>query len=384
MTSGTPTMCATWLLLGKGVYDAVLLQSSRQRGVEPIQLPYDVSLQARQDQKLSQLNEFIDKQKVHFEKIPAQSQKMKEVVRLAQLIAPRNIPVIIQGATGTGKEVLAEAIHSASPRASKPFIPVNCGAIPDSLIDAELFGHKKGAFTGATADRKGYFEAADGGTLFLDELGELPLSAQVKLLRVLQQSEVVRLGESEAMKVNVRIIAATHRDLLQMVADGTFREDLFYRLAVGLIQLPSLIERPEDIVALTKILISTINQELTKDTSLFVEKQLHPQALRYIQAQGWPGNIRELINTLLRACVWNPESTVLTEANLKAAMIKRRSPEPLFRVDLSQDFDLPALIKDVQRQYINAALERTGNNKAAAARLLNIGSSVTLDNWLKS
>jgi transcriptional regulator with PAS, ATPase and Fis domain len=384
MTSGTPTMCATWLLLGRGLYDAVLLQSSRERGVEYIQLPYDVSLQAKQDQKIIQLSEHLGKQGIYFKGIPAQSPKMREAIHLAQLIAPRNIPVIIQGATGTGKEVLAQAIHEASPRAEMPFIPVNCGAIPDSLIDAELFGHKRGAFTGADFERKGHFEAAEGGTLFLDELGELPLSAQVKLLRVLQQSEVVRLGESKPRKINVRIIAATHRDLLQMISDGTFREDLFYRLAVGLIHLPSLNERQEDMVALTKILLESINQELTKDGALFVAKELHPQALRYIQHQIWSGNIRELSNTLLRAAVWNPEVPVLTEENLKAAMIERRSNEPLFRVDIGRGLDLPEFIKKVKHAYIKAALEHTNTNKAAAARLLNLSSSQNLDNWLKT
>ena len=384
MTSGTPTMSATWVHLGRGLYDAVLLQSSRERGVEYIQLPYDVSLQAKQDKKIIQLSEHLGKQGMHFKGISARSSKMREAVHLAQLIAPRNIPVIIQGATGTGKEVLAQAIHAASPRASMPFIPVNCGAIPDSLIDAELFGHKKGAFTGADFERKGHFEAAEGGTLFLDELGELPLSAQVKLLRVLQQSEVVRLGESKPTKINVRIIAATHRDLLQMISDGTFREDLFYRLAVGLIHLPSLNERQEDMLDLIKILLDRINEELTKDTTFFVEKELHPQALRYIQNQVWSGNIRELINTLLRAAVWNPEARVLTEANLKAAMIERRSSEPLFRVEVSQGLDLPELIKQVKHEYIKAALEHTNDNKAAAARLLNLNSSQNLDSWLKS
>ena len=210
MTSGTPAMSATWLLLGTGVYDAILMQSSKERGVERIELPYHISLKEKYDRKLIRLHSQILQTDPHFELIPAKSEAMKLAVSLAQLVAPCNVPL---------KEVLANAIHKASTRSSKPLIAVNCGAIPESLIDAELFGHTSGAFTGADRERKGYFEAANGGTLFLDELGELSLSAQVKLLRVLQQNEIVRVGSTKPIPIDVRVIAATHRDLLKMIED---------------------------------------------------------------------------------------------------------------------------------------------------------------------
>ena len=369
LTSGTPTMCATWLLLGTGVYDAILLQSSEKRGVEYVCLPYNISLQAKQDQKIIQLNTQIAESSRYFKHIPAQSEKMREAVELAQLIAPRNVPVIIQGATGTGKEIIAKAIHQASLRQSKPFVAINCGAIPESLIDTELFGHKKGAFTGAGIDRVGHFEEANGGTLFLDELGELPLSAQVKLLRVLQQKEIMLVGESKSRKIDVRIIAATHRDLLQMVDDGLFREDLFYRLAVGIIHLPSLRERKADILPLTELLLQDINHEF-KDDQHFVIKRLSVSAKSFVQKQVWLGNVRELGNTLLRAAVWNPNTEELTDKQLQAAMIQRQQQAEPVCAPLTEPIDVRQKIHEIKRAYIQAALEQANDNKIAAARLL--------------
>ena len=381
ITSGTSAMSATWLLLGTSIFKAHLIQSSKERGVEFITLPYDISLKEKQDKKIQSLSEKHTYSE-EFENIPATSKKMQKVIKLADMIAPRNIPVIIQGETGTGKEVLAKAIHNASPRKNKPFIAVNCGAISESLIDSELFGHKQGAFTGATEDRKGHFEAAHTGTLFLDELGELPLNAQVKLLRVLQQKEVVRLGESKPRKIDVRIIAATHRNLHTMVQQGTFREDLFYRLAIGLIYLPSLKERDNDIIYLAKNLTHNINNELADST--FITKTLSDSALLYIQRQMWSGNIRELYNTLVRAAIWNSGTKVLDEEHIIEAMFEQKYPTNMNNLLHTLPINLPEKINDIKKQYIEMALEQTKYNKAQAAKLVGLSNSQTLDNWLKT
>lgn len=382
ITSGTSAMSATWLLLGTSIFKAHLIQSSKERGVEFISLPYDISLREKQDKKIQRLSE-RNSYSEDFDDIPATSEKMQKVIKLADLIAPRNIPVIIQGETGTGKEVLAKAIHNASPRKNKPFIAVNCGAISEALIDSELFGHKQGAFTGANEDRKGHFESAHGGTLFLDELGELPLNAQVKLLRVLQQKEVVRLGESKPRKIDVRIIAATHRDLHDMVQKGAFREDLFYRLAIGLIYLPSLKERDKDIIYLANKLITNINHELSDST--FVPKTLSNSALQYIQQQTWSGNVRELNNTLLRAAIWNAALHTLEQEHIIEVMFKPKDI-PINTYDFIPilPVNLPEKIIEIKRQYIEMALEKTKYNKLQAAKLVGLQNSQTLDNWLKN
>ncbi len=386
MTSGTPAMSATWLLLGTGVYDAILIQSSKERGVELIDLPYHISLKEKHDRKLIRLHSQTLQIDPHFEIIPAKSEAMKLAVSLAQLIAPCNVPLIIQGETGTGKEVLANAIHKASTRSSKPLIVVNCGAIPESLIDAELFGHTSGAFTGADKERKGYFEAAHGGTLFLDELGELSQSAQVKLLRVLQQNEIVRVGSTKPISIDVRVIAATHRDLLKMIDDGLFREDLFYRLAIGLIHLPKLNECKEDILPLAEMLLEETNRDL-RDYPNFILKRFSRLAQHFLQQQTWPGNIRELKNTIIRAAVWNPKIDEITEKHLQQALIKRTSliaDVSINKIILNEPVNLPEVVQQTKLAYIRAALNYHNGNKSAAAKMLGLSNSQTLDNWLKN
>lgn len=386
ITSGTPAMSATWLLLGTGVYDAILMQSSKERGVERIDLPYHISLKEKYDRKLIQLHSQILQTSPHFELIPAKSEAMKLAVNLAQLVAPSNVPLIIQGQTGTGKEVLANAIHKASTRSNKPLIAVNCGAIPESLIDAELFGHTSGAFTGADRERKGYFEVANGGTLFLDEVGELSLSAQVKLLRVLQQNEIIRVGSTKPIPIDVRVIAATHRDLLKMIDDGLFREDLFYRLAIGLIHLPKLKECKEDILPLAEMLLEETNRDL-KHSPNFIVKKFSCLAQHFLQQQTWPGNIRELKNTIIRAAVWNPNIDEITDKHLQQALIKRTSlitDVSINKIILNEPVNLHEVVQQTKIAYIRAALNFHDGNKSAAAKMLGLSNSQTLDNWLKS
>jgi DNA-binding NtrC family response regulator len=234
---------------------------------------------------------------------------MLEVGRRVRLVAPRMTPVLIEGPTGSGKELVAEALHRLSPRNRKPFITLNCAAIPESLLEAELFGHTRGAFTGAVQGRVGRIETADGGTLFLDEIGEMPLALQSKLLRFVECGELQRVGDNQTVKVDVRIVAATHRPLSQQAQNGGFRSDLYYRLAVFLIRTPSLAEHPQDL----PILIDHFMQKLGRDTPV---KRLDEVAMARLAAHDWPGNVRELEHVLERGVILAGDNPVLTEREI--------------------------------------------------------------------
>jgi DNA-binding NtrC family response regulator len=230
---------------------------------------------------------------------------MLEVSRRVRLVAPRLTPVLIEGPTGSGKEIVAEALHRLSPRSRKPFVAINCAAIPEALLEAELFGHTRGAFTGAVQGRTGRIEAADGGTLFLDEIGEMPLALQSKLLRFVECGELQRVGDNETVKVDVRILAATHQPLSQHAQNGTFRSDLYYRLAVFLIRTPSLAEHCQDLPRL----VEHFMQRLGRETPM---KRVDDGALAKLAAHDWPGNVRELEHVLERAVILAGEEPVLT------------------------------------------------------------------------
>ena len=229
--------------------------------------------------------------------IISRSRVMAELLAEARLVAASEASVLIRGESGTGKELLAQAIHAASPRAGRPFVAVNCGAIPESLLESELFGHEKGAFTGAVAKHRGLFQAADGGTLFLDEIGDMPLALQVKLLRVLQERQVRPVGASAAIPVDVRLLSATHRDLDAAMAEGQFREDLYYRLNVVSLQLPPLAQRREDIPLLAQHFLQRLAQKYRKPLNGFA-----PEALKALSTAAWPGNVRQLHNVVEQVC----------------------------------------------------------------------------------
>ena len=310
---------------------------------------------------------------------------MKRVVSRAQIVALRSIPVMIEGESGTGKELLARAIHQASPRRAREMVVVNCGAIPRELIESELFGHRKGAFTGATEDRKGYFEAANGSTLLLDEVGELPLAAQVKMLRILQEGKVTRIGETAQRPVDVRIIAATNRVLSEEVAAGRFREDLFHRLAVATLRIPALRERQGDLTLLIDKLLSQVNDESRTEPS-YAPKKLSAGATKLLLNHHWPGNVRELLNTLRRAAVWC-EGTTITPEEAKDAIISRgpqdKGNSSLPPLSVNQTVDLPDIVCGVYRSYISQAMQLSAGNKSRAAELLGIPNYQTLSNWIK-
>jgi DNA-binding NtrC family response regulator len=230
---------------------------------------------------------------------------MLEVSRRIRLVAPRTTPVLIEGPTGSGKELVAEGLHRLSPRSRKPFVAINCAAIPEALLEAELFGHTRGAFTGAVQGRVGRIESADGGTLFLDEIGEMPLALQAKLLRFVECGELQRVGENETVKVDVRIVAATHQALAEQTQSGAFRSDLYYRLAVFLIRTPSLTEHPEDIPEL----VAHFMEKMGRDAPV---KHVDSEAQAKLAAHGWPGNVRELEHVLERAAILAGDESVLT------------------------------------------------------------------------
>jgi transcriptional regulator with PAS, ATPase and Fis domain len=309
---------------------------------------------------------------------------MARLVQRARRVALRNVPVLIEGESGTGKELFAKAIHQASPRRDRPFKSVNCGAIPSTLVESVLFGHEKGAFTGADRLRKGVFEEAHGGTLFLDELGELPLDAQVKLLRVLQESKVTRVGSTSDIDVDVRVVSATNRTVIEEVEAGRFREDLFYRLAVAVLKIPPLRERAGDLGLLIDELLKKENQDAEKAEPGYVHKKLSTGARNLLLAHPWPGNVRELQLTLRRAAIWSDAVTISTEdireSLLAVPHAKRRD---VLGRPLGDGLNLPELLKEVARHYLGRALDEAAGNKTRAAELVGAPSYQTLSNWLK-
>ena len=319
------------------------------------------------------------------ERIIGSSPKMQEMYKIVGQIAPSDVTVLLRGESGTGKELFARAIYQHSSRSNLPFLPVNCAAIPDTLLESELFGHEKGSFTGATSRRIGKLEQCQGGTIFLDEVGDMSLSTQAKLLRVLQEKSFERLGGTETIKVDIRLIVATNKDLEEAIADGKFREDLYYRLNVVSIMIPPLKERKEDIPELASYFLKKFNRELKKGIV-----GITPSAMAKIASYGWPGNVRQLENVLKRAMVlcqgeWILEDQLLFEKgwerreaeeepnkknveDLLDALFEELSTGPV----TSQDLDM---ISSLERGMILRALQKTRGNQLKAAALLGINRS---------
>jgi len=304
--------------------------------------------------------------------IIAKSPAMREALEIASKVARHPTPVLITGESGTGKELIARLIHNESERANQPFVPVNCGAIPENLLESELFGYVRGAFTGADRDRPGLFEAANGGTLFLDEIGDMPMTLQVKLLRVLQENEVRRLGENRARTVDVRIVAATNKDLEEAIRQNRFRRDLYYRVAVVPIHLVPLRQRREEIPLLVQHFIEVYNQKLRLDI-----RGIEPDAMKLLLDYSWPGNVRELENTIERALVL-ADGPKITANNLPTHI--RIPVPPLDGTDELPEDELSVKKHNaaLERRLIRKALERTGGNKTRAAQLLELSSRALL------
>jgi len=355
-----------------GAYDYLLkpfklseLKATVQRALETLSL------------RLRFLDEFEkQKQRYYFGKIVAQSRKMKEVLDMAARVAQSDrTTVLLQGESGTGKELLARAIHYHSPRAEKPIVAINCAAIPENLLESELFGYEAGAFTDARKRKIGLLEKADEGTVFFDEIGDMSLALQAKILRVLEDGTFVRLGGSQPIKINVRIIAATNRDLVKETEKGNFRSDLFYRLNVVPITIPPLRERKEDIMPLVLFFMDEFNREIKRNF-----RGLEPEAAQALLNYSWPGNVRELRNTVERVM------SLYQAENIQLQFLPQEIRQEL---NLPEDKGLETLAKNwptldhLEKSYIARVLEHTGHNKSQAARILGLNPA-TLYRKIKS
>jgi DNA-binding NtrC family response regulator len=318
--------------------------------------------------------------------IVGRSDLMQEVFRLVEQVAPARSTVLITGESGTGKELIAKAIHEASTRVGRPFVTVNSSNIPSELLESELFGHTRGAFTGAVAAKKGLFEVADGGSIFLDEIGDIPPETQVRLLRVIQEREFTPLGDTSPRRVDVRIVAATNIDLKEAVRQGSFREDLYYRLAVVPIELPPLRDRLEDILPLAQHFIQKYNEENSREVS----EQMAPEVLALLESYSWPGNVRELENTIERAVVIAPGNEISKEC------LRPEISDPKSVVSASHGGASTGAVSEIGRginfyeevrrfeiDLIRRALEQTGGHQSRAARLLGMNAT-TLNSKIKT
>jgi two-component system response regulator PilR (NtrC family) len=348
----------------EGAYDYI----TKPFKIEEIKLIIKNALEKKNLQKENTLLKQVIRDRYHFDNIIGQSSKMLALYDLLEKVGPTKTNILVTGESGTGKELAAKAIHYNSPRKDRPFVTLNCGAIPESLIESELFGHMKGAFTDAIATKKGLFEVADEGTLFLDEISELPLLMQVKLLRFLQDREFKRVGGTEDIRVDVRIIAATNKDLDEAVREKRFREDLFYRLNVIQIKLPSLRERREDVPLLAMHFLQKFSEELNKNITT-----ISSEALQLLLDYDYPGNVRELQNIIERAVALevNPE---LTAQNLRSYLddhlqLKKGGLD----LDIpNEGINLEKLVEEIERTLLLKALNRTHGIKKKAAELLGI------------
>jgi DNA-binding NtrC family response regulator len=305
-----------------------------------------------------------------FAGIIGRSPIMLEVFRLVETVCRTNSTILISGESGTGKELVARAIHSLSLRRDRPFVAVNCGAMPEALLESELFGHVRGAFTGADKDKKGLIEAGDGGTIFLDEIGEMAPTMQVKLLRVLQERKYRRVGGTEEQSSNIRVIAATNRDLPKLVGEGKFREDLFYRLNVIPVKMPPLRDRADDISLIADHFLAKYNREMNKSIEGFV-----PEAVAALRAYAWPGNVRELENVIERAVALESERQIETKTrpdNLREGRPATPRPGNGEIVDAAQGFNLERHLQDIERTHLERALERSGGVQTRAADVLGL------------
>jgi two-component system response regulator HydG len=320
-----------------------------------------------QTQRLARSNLELQRQlneRFGFEGVVGNSPSMHAVVARLRQIAPTSATVLITGESGTGKELVAKALHNNSPRRYKPFVPLNCAALSENILESELFGHIRGAFTGADRERKGWFEHANGGTLFLDEVGDIPLSTQVKLLRALESGEIVRVGTNEPVKVNVRLISATNRDLTEAIAAGTFRQDLYHRIKVVSVKLPPLRQRREDIPLLIEFFLKEFAASHDKKIT-----SITPAARKALMSHSWPGNVRELKNTIESMVVIDIDGVLdsddLTEEILASTSTEAVSPGQASLVGRS--------LEEIEKYYIAETLKLTSGNREEASRLLGIG-----------
>jgi len=392
LSPGTPTMTAIWVLLGKSKYQPATFFQTHEGRAWTTAIPFDMVVDyvpqvlRDADARLQLLAGQSPQEVQGFQNIAGNSRGIRVAVGRARRAAQRDVSILILGESGTGKELFARAMHDASPRRCGPFVAINCAAIARELLESELFGHNKGAFTGAVEDRHGAFREADGGTLFLDEVGECEPAMQAKLLRVLQppdhqpcQRVFCRVGDARPLASDVRIIAATNRDLLDGVARQQFREDLYYRLAVITIKLPPLRDRREDIAPIAGRLLDRINRDFARQEPGYRPKRLSSAALEYAKKHSWPGNVRQLHNTLTQAAVMTDEEVIdRRDLDDAVAEVPGRAVENLLEAPLGEGFSLERHLEQIQRHYLQRALEEAGGVQRRAARLLGYRNYQTL------
>jgi transcriptional regulator with PAS, ATPase and Fis domain len=392
LSPGTPQMAAIWLFLGKSKYRPATFYQTHEGKVLVSEIPFDLVVDyvpqvlRNADANLQRLADRSPQEVDGFQAIVGNSPRIRDAVGRAARVARRDVSVLILGESGTGKELFAEAIHEASPRRDKRFLPINCAALSTQLLESELFGHKRGSFTGADRDRVGAFQEADGGTLFLDEIGECDPAMQSALLRVLQPTGpdpchrlFQRLGDSKPITSNVRVIAATNRDLLAAIAEHRFREDLYYRLAVTTIKLAPLRERREDIPPLVDRLLAGINDQFALQEPGFVHKKISSSAMEFVRKHAWPGNVRQLYNTLMRAAVMTDGLTIEREDMADAiADVPGEHSRDLLEVPLGEGFSLEEHLREIQRHYLRRAMQEAHGVKKRAAELLGYSNYQTL------
>jgi transcriptional regulator with PAS, ATPase and Fis domain len=392
LSPGTPTMTAIWLLLGKSKYQPATFFQTHNGKAWVTTVPFDLVLEfvpqilRDSDARLQRLASQSPADIEGFEGIVGESRNLRVAVGSARRAAQRDVSVLILGESGTGKEKFARAIHDASPRKPKKFVSINCAAISRELLESELFGHKKGAFTGALADRDGAFKEADGGTLFLDEIGECDPAMQAKLLRVLQPPDndpchrvFYRVGESTPATSDVRIIAATNRDLNAAIARNEFRDDLYYRVAAITIKLPPLRDRREDIPLLVSRLLAQINENFERKEPGYRHKSISGSAMAFVRKHPWPGNVRQLFNTLLQAAVMT-DGEVIDRQDVADAIaeVPGKPTADLMEQPLGEGFVLTEFLEEIQRHYLIRAMKESAGVKTKAAELLGYKNYQTL------
>ena len=371
MMTGYGTIETAVEAMKKGAYDYL------SKPFKLIELPVMIR-KGLKESKLRFENQYLRNQlraKYSFNNIIGTGPAMNRIFELVETIAGLTSTVLVEGETGTGKELIAKAIHFNSPRRDQKLVSINCGAIPENLLESELFGHTKGAFTGAVQTRIGRFEQANGGTIFLDEIGNMPLSLQVKLLRVLQEREFERVGGSSTIKVDVRIIAATSANLERMVSDGTFREDLFYRLNVIPINLPPLRERREDIPLLVQTFVSQFCERHKLEM-----KSVSPQVMKALMAFEWPGNVRQLENVVERMVALTGNRTGIAPTDLPDQIQHKAQLGNAPLVEIPEEgIDFQTVVTDMERELITQSLRRTNGNKKLAAKLLSLKRTTLIE-----
>ena len=392
LSPGTPTMTAIWLLLGKSKYHRTTFFQTHDGKAWVTEVPFDLvvdfvpQVMRDADAKLQALASQSPQDVVGFETIAGDSRAIRVAVGRARRAARRDVSVLVLGESGTGKEMFAQAIHDASPRREGPFVAINCAALSRELLESELFGHKKGAFTGADRDRDGAFREADGGTLFLDEIGECDLAMQAKLLRVLQPPDhdpchraFHRVGDSKAITSDVRIIAATNRDLFDAMSGHRFRADLYYRVAVISIKLPPLRERREDIPLVVASLLDRINRNFERQEPGFKHKSVSGSAMEFVKKYPWPGNVRQLYNTMMQAAVMTDEDVIERRDFADAlADVPGKPTIDLLEIPLGEGFSLEEHLEEIQRHYLRRAIAEAKGVKKKAAELLSYRNYQTL------